>query len=376
MRIGLLVTSLGNFGQKGFYNAQEIGLSKALGRYFDEVIIYKLIPQSQPRSRETIKDSTNVTLNLIPAKGFGINGLFNLRELDENLDVLIHFSDTQLILPSVYRWAKKNHVAFYPYIGVLESHSTSGLKKFIINALFKRNLRVYDKCYCLAKTPAVENKLHRMGVKRTLVTPVGLDLELLHQDTEDTDIVQLKHKYGCKAEDKILIFIGRLIEEKQPLRMLEIFSEIHEKNQNYKLVMVGKGPLQETVNEKISVLGITDAVMQIEQIPNCDIWELYQIADCFINLNQQEIFGMAILEAMYYGCKVVAWKAPGPELIIEDGVSGYLVDSNTSVVNKIMETNYTLEKGKQRVLENFTWDNMAKRVFALVTDGNHLKCGE
>ncbi len=93
-------------------------------------------------------------------------------------------------------------------------------------------------------------------------------------------------------------------------------------------------------------------------------------------MNQQEIFGMAILEAMYYGCKVVVWKAPGPELIIEDGVSGYLVDSNTSVVNKMMETNYTLEKGKQRVLENFTWDNMAKRVFALVTDGNHLKCGE
>lgn len=26
------------------------------------------------------------------------------------------------------------------------------------------------------------------------------------------------------------------------------------------------------------------------------------MADSFVNLNQQEIFGMAILEAMYYGC--------------------------------------------------------------------------
>lgn len=34
---------------------------------------------------------------------------------------------------------------------------------------------------------------------------------------------------------------------------------------------------------------------------------------------------MAILEAMYYGCKVVAWDAPGPNLIIENGKSGWLV---------------------------------------------------
>ena len=34
MRIGLLITSIGNFGQKGFYNAQEIGLAKELDRLF------------------------------------------------------------------------------------------------------------------------------------------------------------------------------------------------------------------------------------------------------------------------------------------------------------------------------------------------------
>ena len=38
MCIGLLITSIGNFGQKGFYNAQEIGLAKELDKLFDEVI--------------------------------------------------------------------------------------------------------------------------------------------------------------------------------------------------------------------------------------------------------------------------------------------------------------------------------------------------
>ncbi len=32
MRVGLLVTSIGNFGQRGFYNAQEIGLVKEMDK--------------------------------------------------------------------------------------------------------------------------------------------------------------------------------------------------------------------------------------------------------------------------------------------------------------------------------------------------------
>ena len=38
MRIGLIVTSIGDFGHKDFYNRQEAGLAKALDALFDEII--------------------------------------------------------------------------------------------------------------------------------------------------------------------------------------------------------------------------------------------------------------------------------------------------------------------------------------------------
>lgn len=41
-----------------------------------------------------------------------------------------------------------------------------------------------------------------------------------------------------------------------------------------------------------------------------------------INLNQQEILGMAILDAMDYSCIVVASKAPEPKLVVENGKYG------------------------------------------------------
>ena len=77
---------------------------------------------------------------------------------------------------------------------------------------------------------------------------------------------------------------------------------------------------------------------------------------------------MAILEAMYYGCKVVAWKAPGPNLIIESGKSGWLVKSNEEVIEKIIdETDVGLE-AYQRVLRDFTWKSCAKKMERIIKD--------
>ena len=357
MKIGLLITSIGNFGQKGFYNAQEIGLAKALDKYFDAVYIYKLVPESMSRSDEKIDNTKNVILHSIPSKSFGINGLPDVSVLDTTLDVLVYFSDTQISVPKVYNWAVKNKVKFYPYIGVLESHSTSNWKKLLMDTLFKRNLKVYRKSHCFVKTPTVEKKLRGMGVDKISVMPVGLDLSLLHQDYELADKIALKGKYGFDATDRVLLFIGRLIDEKQPVRMLDILNQIRQQDKNYKLLMVGTGPLRAVVNEKIREYGLVDAV---DKIPNSDIWELYRFADCFVNLNQQEIFGMAILEAMYYGCKVVAWRAPGPKLIIEDGKFGYLVEDDDSACKRIMENVDVSAESHKRILQSFTWDNAAK----------------
>lgn len=368
MRIGLLITSIGNFGQKGFYNAQEIGLAKELDKLFDEVIVYKAVPLSVGKSESLIDGCKHSTLYQVPVKSHGINGEWDCSIMDPTLDALIYFSDTQLAVPKVFEWCRKNNIQMYPYIGVIESHSTNQWKKTIIDAMFKRNIAVYKKCTCFVKTPTVAEQLGALGITKTIVTPVGLDTSLLHSDYENFTPEEIKEKYGYSPTDKVLLFIGRFTKEKQPIRMIEIFSEIRKKDQDYKLLMVGTGELKTVVENKLDELDLTDSVRMIERIPNSDIWELYRLADSFVNLNQQEIFGMTILEAMYYGCKVVAWKAPGPNFIIEDGVSGILAESNEAVAEGVFSKKIRKDDAQKRVLECFTWTIMAKKIVELVGD--------
>lgn len=366
MKVGLLITSIGNFGQKGFYNAQEIGLAKELDKLFDAIIVYKAVPNTEKKSKSLIDGCTHSILYQIPVKNNGINGVWNCDVMDTTLDALIYFSDTQLAVPIVYKWCRKNNIQMYPYIGVIESHSTSAVKKLIIDAMFQRNIEVYRKCTCFVKTPAVEKELKNLGIKSAVLTPVGLDISLLHTDYEKISAEEIKKKYGYQSDDKVLLFIGRLTDEKQPVRMIDILWDARKKDQSYKLLMVGTGELKKAIEDKIREYDLSDYVRIIDRIQNRDIWELYRMADSFVNLNRQEIFGMAILEAMYYGCKVVAMKAPGPELIIENEVSGYLASSKKELVNYILSPIKLQIKAHERIVNCFTWENTARRMAAVI----------
>lgn len=363
MRLGILTTGIGSYGKKGFYNAQEIGLAKEMDKLFEEVIVYKAIPKTEAFSSSKIEGCKNTTLYQLPVKNQGINGMWDCKRLDASLDVLLYFSDTQLILPSVYKWCARHNVILYPYIGVCESHSNNWLKKLIIDGLFLRNLSVYRKCICFAKTPTVKEQLALWDVNNVTVTPVGLDMSLLFSDVKSKS--EVREKLGFGIDKEIFLFIGRMTIEKQPLKMIELFKNIYQSNKKAELIMIGKGELLNEV--KIQADGFP--VTFIEQIRNDLIWQYYVAADYFVNLNDQEIFGMAILEAMYYGCKVVAWNAPGPNYIIKNGFSGFLVNSDSEAITCMLQGKLDTKDIHKYVVDCFTWNHTAKIMSDIMKGG-------
>lgn len=375
MKIGILVTSVGDFGEKGFYNNQEIGLAKELDKLADQVTVYKLIPRCQLASEEKIEGCHHTVIKMLPSRNYGINGWIQLETLDKKIDYLIFFSDTQLCVPKVYKWAKKNKVKLFPYIGVIESHSDNCLKKLFINFLFKRNLKVYRQCHCFVKTASVEKDLKMKGVKNITIAPVGLDVNLLNKEFKTADKGELKKKYGFHMEDQIILFVGRLVEEKQPLRMIEIFTQVYSYDSKFKLLMVGAGPLKDVVNKKINSNNLKNSIKIIEKIPNIDIWEVYYMADCLVNLNQQEIFGMAILEAMYYGCRVIAWHAPGPDTIIDSPNDGILCKSNVEIIEAIKSAQIPSKKIHKKIVDRFSWKYTAYKIKKCFDENEGAKLG-
>lgn len=360
MKIGILISMINNFGEKGFYNSQEIGMAKALVSMGNEVTIYKLLARGSEIPLENNQQPYRIVYSTV--NSVGINGLVDNKLIEKSLDVLIYYADTQLCVPRVAKWCRKNGVSLIPYVGVTKSHSTSLVIKTIIDTLFLRNISVFKKCICLVKNNTVAKELKAKGVERIIVAPVGIDIDLLKKDYKASSREMLLSKHGYEKDDKVLLFIGRLEDEKHPLDMVEIYEQLRKEDERYKLLVVGKGNLKDAFLKRIKKSKYKNEISYIERIPNNEIWELYRLCDCFVNLNRQEIFGMVLLEAMYYEAKVVAWCAPGPNVIIENGVSGYLVASTSELISAIKNKSFNGLNAHKRIMDKFTWGSTAQKV--------------
>lgn len=362
MEIGILVSFMNNFGQKGLYNSQEIGLAKALVQLGNKVTVYKLLKKgSHVPQNETMGD-LSVMYSVV--RNIGANGIVNSHILSKSMEKLIYFSDTQLAVPSVYKWCRRNNVTFIPYIGVVESHSDNPYFKKILDFVFLRNISIYKKINCLVKTNDIKNKLSNKGVSQISVAPVGIDFELLNSNYANLSRDEAKENLGVDASDIIVLLVGRIENDRNSMDAVRVFEKLHNYDKRYKLLVVGKGTLKERLFEELKALELDLSVVYFEQIPNDEMWKIYRASDILISFSKTEIFGMSILEAMYYGTEVHAITAPGPNDIIENHVSGYLYDSadimRDSIITNLLNRDNVVGNAQARVKTCFTWKRTAE----------------
>jgi len=367
MNITIVVPYVGNFGQKGFYNSQEIGLSKVLANHGNTVTVVRLHNKKVSSEINITEISNKINLMSIPSNKFGTHGLFNMDYLDHlNSDIMIIFSDIQMIVPKIHRWAKKRNIRVIDYTGVVHSNSHKKYIRLLSNIITARNIICYRKSIVFAKTPEVFNELKQRGVNDINLLHVGLDLDLMKIDFNTTDKKSLRNEFELDENDIVIAFIGRLENDKKPLELIALFKYLLSRDNRFRLLIVGSGKLKTEMLDLIKAFNLTNYIKHIEKLPNDEIWKIYHCSNLFLNLCQNEIFGMCILESMYYECPVLAVSAPGPNFIIENYKDGLILDSSLNEeqcfisINRILDdSSRIITNAKQKVMNEFVWENSA-----------------
>ena len=183
----------------------------------------------------------------------------------------------------------------------------------------------------------------------------------------DTKVIQKIKKQSY------ILYVGTLQPRKNLERLIEAFSLV--KNKNLDLVIVGKrGWMFEEILEAPKKYGVSGRVKFLDSVSDEELPNLYRNALCFILPSLYEGFGLPILEAMKYGCPVLASNVSSlPEaggdaaLYFDPENTGDIARSLESIIQNSELRKDLIKKGYQQV-KKFSWEKSAKETLKVLED--------
>jgi glycosyltransferase involved in cell wall biosynthesis len=173
--------------------------------------------------------------------------------------------------------------------------------------------------------------------------------------------------------EKYLLYVGTIQPRKNIELLINAFKMLIEEGTELKLVIAGKkGWLYDEILNRAKALHIEDKVIFTGFIPDSEIADLYKNAQAFVLPSLYEGFGIPVLEAMYYGCPVIASNVSSIPEIGADACLYFNPKDTVELKNKILELlgndvlrRSLIKKGSERV-ENFSWEKCGKETLEVL----------
>ncbi len=146
----------------------------------------------------------------------------------------------------------------------------------------------------------------------------GVDLNKFNNVEFDGDF----RKNYASANEKIVFFVGRLVNEKGVHVLIDAIPKIVKNYSNVKFVIAGKGPCLKSLVEQSYTLGVNNRVYFTGFVSEEVLLKLYKCSDVAVFPSTYEPFGIVALEGMVAGVPVVVSDCGGLGEIINHKVDG------------------------------------------------------
>ncbi|MDD4801860.1 MAG: glycosyltransferase family 4 protein [Syntrophomonas sp.] len=199
------------------------------------------------------------------------------------------------------------------------------------------------------------------------IIPSGVPIEKY----QGGDAAWLREKYDIPVSNKILLFVGRLTQEKNIPFLIQSFREVKVNNPHTTLVIIAQGPLEEELKDLVKSFGLSlqRDVVFAGALPFESLVNAYYSADLFVFSSLTETQGLVLIEAMAAGLPVVAVKASGVREMVDNGVDGLLTECDTSelanAISRVLNDDilyHRLQANSRQKAEQLSSYNMALKL--------------
>ncbi len=186
----------------------------------------------------------------------------------------------------------------------------------------------------------------------------------------------MRYKLG---DAPVLLTVARLLTRKGHDRVLEALITIRKEIPDLRYLIVGTGKEEARLKALTSQYGLNEVVTFTGAIPHDEVPAYFAAADVFVHPNRElengdvEGFGMVFLEANACGLPVIGGNSGGTPDAIQDGVTGYLVDPNSTkeIADRVVELmrnkslRHSMGGAGREWAKQFSWEAAAEKVWEL-----------
>jgi glycosyltransferase involved in cell wall biosynthesis len=247
--------------------------------------------------------------------------------------------------------------------------------KFPINLLEKYNLDRTHGLIAGNQDGAEILKEHGYRGKVKVMPQLGVDEKLFSPRSQP----ELRSKLSINNNEFVIGFVGRFVEEKGILTLIEAIAGL--KELSWKLLLLGRGTLKETILQKAAAAGISDRLILIESVPHDEVPRYINLLNVLVlpsetnykfktltSVGWKEQFGHVLIEAMVSRVPVIGSNSGEIPYVIGD--AGLIFpEGDTLALRQCLQqliTNSELaqnlaEKGFDRAIEKYTNRALAKQ---------------
>lgn len=199
--------------------------------------------------------------------------------------------------------------------------------------------------------------------------PNGVDLERFSPKSKS----ECRDDLGLENELKYGLYVGRLIEEKGVIQLIEAFERLSKTDETLRLLLVYGGGQEDyiaKIKRKVEETGVGDKITMIGAVDHDRLSTYYNAADFCVFPSLSEGFGVVVLEAMACGTPVIASKEHLSGGHVRDGENCLVVDPQqpSEIVESVIKItndegfqNNLKENSRKMVSQAYTYGIMAEK---------------
>lgn len=310
--------------------------------------------------------------------------IFCLRKVSEikfkpGVDVIYSASDFWPdAIPAFYLKIKNPRIPwtagfylFAPKPWQKDSPYRGNFQKFIIGLVYwLSQLPIYflvknyaDYIFVTSRPDVRKFTTKRRAETRILVVQGGVDL------TEPKKYFKNKEAIPTQKREYDACFTGRFHYQKGVLELINIWKIVCQKKHHAKLAMIGFGPLENKVTEKISYNGLEKNIELLGFMDGFKKYEIYKNTKVMVHPASYDSGGMATAEGMAFGIPAVSFDLEALKTYYPKGMLKAKFGSNKDFADKILELleNPTLYKktsfnARELVFEVWDWEKRFRQI--------------